>query len=310
MARHSRLAWAGLLVLVWGAASVFAVRPAGAVNAVRKIDRIPAAGKISREGVKPVGHPDLKVTQVTITPPQPRVSKDIITIKVTVKNRGSAPTSAKCHLTMAVYSVNASGMQIPGNSLMGAIPGYTNNIPVLGPGASCQISKTVTLHHAGRNAVSGVINTEFLQIGEESDTQNNTYKSYFEVLPKPAPADLVLHWIMLTSGGRIKIKMSNAGKAIPDYDFNRAWVKAQVTGSDYKQIHLKDMDPNGLLKRPGVPPGMPGAIHVNYIWPATGPQGITLQPGHTYQVQVVLDCFPRITDSNRANNTKTVILKP
>ena len=307
---HSRLAWAGLLVLVWGVASVFAIGSAGAANAVRTIDRVPAAGQISREAVKLVGKPDLKVTQVTVTPPQPRVSKDIITIKVTVKNRGRGPTSAKCHLTMSVYSVDASGMQIPGNSLMGAIPGYTNNIPVLGPGASCQIAKTVTLHHAGRNAVSGVINTEFLQVGEESDTQNNTYKSYFEVLPKPAPADLVLHGITLASGGRIKIKMSNAGKAIPDYDFNHAWVKAQVTGSDYRQILLKDMDPNGLLKKPGVPPGMPGAIYVGYTWPATGPQGITLQPGHTYQVQVVLDCFPRITDSNRANNAKTVILRP
>jgi hypothetical protein len=310
MVRKSRLAWTGLLLLFWGAAWVFAIRPAGAANAVRKIDRAPAAVKISREGVKLVGHPDLKVTQVAITPPHPRVSKDIITIKVTVKNRGKAPTSAKCHLTMSVYSVDASGMQIPGNSLMGAIPGYTNNIPVLGPGASCQISKTVTLHHAGRNAVSGVINTEFLQVGEESDTQNNTYKQYFEVSPKPAPADLVLHGIMLTSGGRIKIKMSNAGKAIPDYDFDHAWVKAEVIGSDYKQIHLKDMDPNGLLKKPGVPLGMPGAIRVNYIWPATGPQGIALSPGNTYQVKVVLDCFPRITDSNRANNTKTVILRP
>jgi hypothetical protein len=83
-----------------------------------------------------------------------------------------------------------------------------------------------------------------------------------------------------------------------------------VIGSDYKQIHLKDMDPNGLLKKPGVPLGMPGAIRVNYIWPATGPQGIALSPGNTYQVKVVLDCFPRITDSNRANNTKTVILRP
>ena len=310
MGSKSRLAWAGLLLLFWGAASVSPVPPAGAANAVRQINRLPTSGKIPREGVKVVGHPDLKVTQVTVTPPEPRVSKDIITIRVTVKNRGRAPTSAICHLTMSVYSVDAAGMQIPGNSLMGAIPGYTNNIPVLGPGASCQISKTVTLHHAGRNAVSGVINTEFLQMGEESDTQNNTYKYFFEVFPKPAPADLVLHGIMLTSDGRIKIKMSNAGKAIPDCDFNAAWVKAQVTGSEYKQIHLKDMDPNGLLKKPGVPPGLPGAIYVHYVWPATGPEGITLPPGNTYQVQVVLDCFPRITDSNRANNAKTVILRP
>jgi hypothetical protein len=310
MVRKSRPALAGLLFLVWIAASVSPVSPAGAANAFRQINRNPTAVKIPKEDVKLVGHPDLKVVQVAITPPQPRVSKDIITIKVTVKNRGRAPTSAICHLTMSVYSVDASGMQIPGNNLMGAIPGYTNNIPVLGPGASCQISKTVTLHHAGRNAVSGVINTEFLQIGEESDTQNNTYKHYFEVSPKPAPADLVLHGIMLTSGGRIKIKMSNAGKAIPDYDFNRAWVKAEVIGSDYKQIHLKDMDPNGLLKKPGVPAGLPGAIRVNYVWPATGPEGITLLPGNTYQVKVVLDCFPAITDANRANNTKTVILRP
>jgi hypothetical protein len=238
------------------------------------------------------------------------LKKYIITIRVTVKNRGTAPTSAKCHLTMSVISVNQSGMHISGNSLMAAIPGYTSNIPILGPKATCQITKTVTLHHAGRNVVEGVINTESLKAGEESNNQNNTYKSYFNVSPKPPPADLVLHNVTLTPDGRIKLKMSNAGKAIPDYDFNRAWVKAQVAGSAHRQIHLKDMDPNGLLKLPGVPAGTPGKIYVNYIWPANGSQGVALLPGTSYSVQVTLDCFPKINDIYRANNSKTVTLTP
>jgi hypothetical protein len=260
--------------------------------------------------VKLVGHPDLMVQMVTVSPITPTVSKDLITIKVTVKNRGTGPTSAKCHLTMFLRSVNSADTPVPGDQ-RSLIPGYTNNIPILGPGAKHVISKVFTTQFIGRKRITGAINIESLQIGEESNNQNNNYKSYFTVKPKPVPADLVLNKISVTSTGRIKIRMSNRGKAIPNEDFVRAWVKAEVIGSSpYKQLHLKDMDPNGFLKKPGVPSGMPGQIYVNYIWPDSGSQGIKLTSGYTYTVKVTLDCFPSIVDSNRNNNSKTVTLSP
>jgi hypothetical protein len=258
------------------------------------------------------GKPDLMVLMVTVNPKIPTVSKDLITIKVTVKNRGTAPTSAICHLTLFLRSVNNVGIPIPGDQRY-LIHAYSNNIPVLGPGARHEISKVFTTHFIGRKEISGVINTESLQPGEESNSQNNSYKSYFTVKPKPAPADLVLHNITVTNDGRIKIRMSNCGKAIPDFDFNRAFVKAEVIGSSSfypLQLHLKDMDPNGFLKKPGVPFGMPGKIFVNFVWPDTGPHGIKLTAGYAYNVKVILDCYPSIVDSDRSNNSKTVTLSP
>jgi hypothetical protein len=250
------------------------------------------------------GRPDLMVQMVTVNPPMPVVSHHPITIRITVKNRGNGPTSAVCHLNMSVVSVDKNGNRIPGNNFMSAIPMYAKNIPVLGPGAKHEIKKIINLHHAGRNRIEGVINTESLKSGEELNNQNNNYKTYFTVKPKPAPADLVLHKIGVTSGGEIKIRMSNKGKAIPDYDFNRAWVKAEVTGSSpYKQILLKDIDPNGRLKKPK-------SSLVDFVWPDTGPRAIKLTPGYSYEVTVTLDCFPRIIDSNRSNNSKIVTLSP
>jgi len=291
-------------------AIVFAGQAFGAkaVKNVNKALNKPSIQKIKAANI--VGHPDLMVQMVEVNPKIPTVSKDMITIKVTVKNRGNGPTSAICHLTMFLRSVNSAGTPIPGDQRP-LIPGYTNNIPILGPGAKHEISKTITTQFVGRKEISGVINTESLQIGEESNTQNNYYKSYFVVKSKPAPADLVLDRISLTSGGRIKIRMSNRGKAIPNEDFIRAWVKAEVIGSSpYRQLHLKDMDPHGFLKKPGVPLGLPGQIFVNYIWPDSGPESIKLFPGNSYNVKVTLDCFPAIVDSKRSNNSKTVTLSP
>ena len=280
-------------------------------NSTIKVNKPPSSSMIKKNRtVTLAGKPDLTVIMVTVNPKIPTVSKDMITIKVTIKNRGTAATSAKCHLTLFLRSVNNAGTPISGDQRY-LIPGYTNNIPVLGPGARHEISKVFTTQFTGRKEISGVINTESLQIGEESNDQNNHYKSFFTVKPKPAPADLVLDNISVTSDGRIKIKMSNRGKAIPDEDFIRAWVKAEVIGSSpYKQLHLKDMDLNGFLKKPGVPSGSPGQIFVHFIWPDTGPRGIKLTSGYTYSVKVTLDCFPSIVDSNRSNNARTVTLTP
>jgi hypothetical protein len=299
---------AGIFVITF--LMIFAGLAFGASSAAN-VKKVPRNSMIKKNRtVTLAGKPDLMVLMVAVNPQIPTVSKDMITIKVTVKNRGTAATSAKCHLTLFLRSVNNSGNPIPGDQRY-LIPGYTNNIPVLGPGARHEISKVFTTQYTGRKEISGVINTESLQIGEESNSQNNHYKSFFTVKPKPAPADLVLNNISITSDGRIKIKMSNIGKAIPGEDFIRAWVKAEVIGSSpYKQLHLKDMDLNGFLKKPGVPSGSPGQIFVNFIWPDTGPQGIKLTSGYAYNVKVTLDCFPSIVDSNRSNNVKTVTLTP
>jgi hypothetical protein len=80
--------------------------------------------------------------------------------------------------------------------------------------------------------------------------------------------------------------------------------------SPHRQILLKDMDPQGFLKKPGVPSGVPGKIYVTYVWPDSGPQGIKLTAGYSYSVEVMLDCFPSIIDADRSNNTKTVALSP
>lgn len=251
------------------------------------------------------GNPDLKVIALTVNPKTPHVGAGPITIKVTVKNRGTAATSAPCSLTMSVFSVDKNGNHIQGNQLMAAIPGYTNNIPILGPGKKHEITKYINLHHPGRNKIEGAINTESLQPGEESNTQNNQYEHYFTMKPKPKPADLVLHSIKVTPDGRIKLKMSNDGFGIPAYSFNRAWVKATIVGSSpHRQILLKDMDPKSILRK-----GKTGK-YVTFTWPDTGPQGIKLTSGYSYTVEVILDCFPRINDAKRSNNSRTVTLSP
>jgi hypothetical protein len=300
--------------LVIGAVAIAFILAGQAFGAqsTKSMQRVPAGRNMNKPNVGNVaGKPDLKVIALNVNPKTPSVGGGTITIKITVKNQGTAATSAPCSLTMSVFSVDENGTQIPGNSLMAHIPGYTNNIPILGPGQKHVITKYLNLHHPGRNKIEGVINTESLTPGEESNNQNNYYKHYFTMKPKAAPADLVLHDIKVTPDGRIKIRMSNAGKAIPDYAFDRAWVKATVIGSSpYRQLHLKDMDPKGVLKKPGVPSGAPGKKYVTFIWPSTGTQGIKLTPGYSYSVEVILDCFPAIIDADRSNNAKTVTLSP
>lgn len=266
--------------------------------------RVPASVNMKKLEVGG-GNPDLKVIALTVNPKTPHIGGGPITIKVTVKNRGTAATSAPCSLTMSVFSVDKNGNHIQGNQLMAAIPDYTNNIPILGPGKKHEITKYINLHHPGRNRIEGLINTQSLKAGEESNNQNNYYLHYFTMKPKPKPADLVLHYIKVTPDGRIKLKMSNDGFKIPVYDFNRAWVKATIVGnSPHRQILLKDMDPKGVLKK-----GKSGK-YVTFTWPDTGPQGIKLTSGYSYTVEVILDCFPRINDAKRSNNSKTVTLSP
>ena len=290
---------------------IFAGQAFGASSAVnvKKVPRNSNMKKISPTGF--AGKPDLVVQMVQNFPKSPSAGLNISSINVTVRNRGTAPTSAVCHLTMSVYSVENNGNSIPGNSLMSAIPPYANNIPILGPGASHVIRTSIPiLHHAGRNKIEGVINTESLQPGEESNSQNNYYKSYFTVKPKPAPADLVLHSISLTANGQIEIRISNCGKAISDFDFARSGVKVEVPGYPTRIMLMHHIDTSRLLQKSGVPVGMGKKVYVNFAWPKTGDRGIKLFAGNSYSVKVTLDHNHSIMDKKRSNNLKTVSLSP
>jgi hypothetical protein len=251
---------------------------------------------------------DLVVTGVTFDPPKPRANFGMATIRVTVKNAGTAAVPKTTSLTMSVWSVDANGQRIKGDSIPGAIPWYANNIPPLAKGAEIVISKTITLHHIGRHLVDGVILTEGLQAGDER-AGNNDYKVLFMVGPPPIPSDLVLSQVSRTADGRIKLKMYNRGSFIPDEDREISYVKLTVNGIAEKMIFLRDIDPNKLLSKGEYPPlGNLVRVYLDYTWPATGPDGIQLQPGQSYSVKVVLDYNVRISDSNRSNNERSVTL--
>jgi hypothetical protein len=254
---------------------------------------------------------DLAVINVTIVPPHPRARKDMITIRVTVKNIGWAVPSRTCSLGMGVWTVDQSGNIRDGDAIPTAIRQATNNIPQLSPGAQVQISKTITLRHAGRHKVSCTIYTDGLQPDEEL-ANNNFYEKFFMVDFPPKPADLVLFNVSLEPGGRIKLTMYNQGASIPDPDFNASSVEVKVDNNVEKNFHLREIDPRGLLKK-GEPAGprlfTGGRTYVHYVWPASGPEGIALEPGITHSVQVILDYTARISDSNRDNNSKTVSLR-
>jgi hypothetical protein len=251
---------------------------------------------------------DLVVTGVTFDPPQPRAQKDMITIRVTVKNIGTKAVPKITSLSMGVYSVDANGERDGQDNIPKAIPWYTNNIPALAAGAQVVISKTVTLNHIGRHMVDGVIITEGLQVGDEKPGNNN-YKVFFMAGPPPPLSDLVLDEVSRTAEGRIKIKMHNGGYAIPDVDREISYVKITINGALEKSYFLRDIDPNKLLSIGESPPwtGL-NRIYLSFIWPATGQKGIQLQPGQSYTVKVVLDYNSRISDSNGSNNVKTVTL--
>jgi hypothetical protein len=185
-------------------------------------------------------------------------------------------------------------------------PVVTNNIPQLAPGAEVKISHTITIPYAGHYKLDGVIITEGLQVGDEKPGNNN-YVKYFEVIPKPAPSDLVLENLTPTNDNRIKIRMYNKGGAIPDIDFNECRVTLEVNDTFRRNVELKIVDPSGVLKIGAAPPYSQPMAKLNYIWPSDGPNGFTLLPGETYKVRVTLDVNHSILDSDWSNNAMTVI---
>ena len=115
-------------------------------ESTKPMKRVPAGSNMKKINVAIYGKPDLKVIALNVNPKTPSVGGGTITIEVTVKNQGNAATSAACSLTMSVFSVDENGYRIQGNSLMAAIPGYTNNIPILGPGQKHVITKYINLN--------------------------------------------------------------------------------------------------------------------------------------------------------------------
>ncbi|RPI79753.1 MAG: hypothetical protein EHM45_01540 [Desulfobacteraceae bacterium] len=245
---------------------------------------------------------DLYVKSVKLDPSLPRVGKDMIQIKVTIGNAGAAAPSKACSWAMLVKNISTH----PEHSHQ-VIPWYANNIPRLAPGATVEINNTITIPYTGMYHLSGVIITEGLEVGEEK-SENNHYVLPFQVVDAPAKSDLVLDALTPTDDGRIKIKMHNQGARIPDVDFNKSYVRVTVNDTIEKSIHFTEIDPNGLLK-PGETPAGSGInrVYLSYIWPATDPKGIKLEPGHTYKVKVVLDYNNRISDMDGSNNMKTVV---
>ncbi len=255
---------------------------------------------------KPIA--DLVVSNVKITPENPRAQKDMITIEVTVKNTGSGALPKVCSLAMDLINQDTKPdyhHQI--------IPWYTNNIPQLSPGAEVKISKTITIPYPGRYKLSMVIITEGLQVGDEKPG-NNQHAVYFQAAVAPERSDLILDNVSLDQEGRVVLRMHNAGAGIPDQDFNTSYVRVKIDNTLQKSIYFKEIDPNGILKRgQGAPLG--GSVpwggtttYLNFTWPNTGYNAIKLEPGHACIVEVILDYNSRISDKNGTNNKKTVTL--
>lgn len=250
---------------------------------------------------------DLVVSNVRITPEHPRAKKDMITIEVTVKNAGPGPLPKVCSLAM-----DLSNMDTHPDYTNHIIPWYTNNIPTLAPGAEVKISKTITIPYPGTYKLGLIIITEGLQVGDENPVNNRHHMTFVASRP-PDASDLVLDSVALNKEGRIVLRMHNGDDPIPDEDFNSSYVRVKVDNGLNKTIFLRDMDPTGVLKKGSAFPsgsGLPGGgtTHLVFTWPNSGPDGIKLDPGHAYIVEVTLDYNGRVRDSNRSNNKKTVTL--
>ncbi len=250
---------------------------------------------------------DLVVSNVRITPEHPRARKDMITIEVTVKNAGPGALPKVCSLAM-----DLGNMDTHPDYTNRIIPWYANNIPALAPGAEVKISKTITIPYPGTYKLGIIIITEGLQAGDENPV-NNRHQMTFVASKPPDASDLVLDSVALNQEGRIVLRMHNSDDPIPDQDFHSSYVRVKVDNGLNKTIFLMDMDPSGILKKGSTLPSggaFPGGgtTHLIFAWPNSGPDGIKLDPGHAYIVEVTLDYNGRIRDSNRSNNKRTVTL--
>jgi hypothetical protein len=200
------------------------------------------------------------------------------------------------------------------------VPQYSMVIPTLAPNIEHVIVRTITIPRTyqysnnqqitlqpGSYKLHAIINTTNFQPGEEENPGNNEFIKRFDVR-NPPPSDLVLDYVKLVSNCRIKIRMHNAGSAIPNQDFSAAWVQIKKDDGTQEQKELSVVDPAGLLKMAGN--SWPPTQHsVNYVWPmGTQHYHVKMDPGETASIEVILDAYTEIRDSKRGNNSKTVTL--
>jgi hypothetical protein len=241
----------------------------------------------------------LKITKAEIIPdfPQP---EGYITAKFTVKNIGDRAVPGQSSLGVEIFSSGRNGSRIAGDFVK-AIPWYSNNINPLPPNASQVISAVAKLNKEGYHTASAVIISEGYTIDQLRVAEGINKKVFYV----SRPADLVLESIRLNQQGRLVLGIYNAGAAIPDEHFQTAMIQVKVAAGIFT-VPLGN-NATKLLQKPHRR-GFPGIIaeRVNYIWPATGANGIVLSPTLQNKVEANIDYNQGILDNKRFNNKKTV----
>lgn len=240
----------------------------------------------------------LTITNAEISPKFPRPG-GYVTAKFTVKNIGDRAVPGLSSLGLKIYSSDKNGNQVAGDNIT-AIPWYTNNINPLPPNASQVISRTVKVKFEGIHTASAVIISEGYTI-EQLRVVNGTHKKQFVVSKQ---ADLALESVGLNQQGRLVLRMSNKGEAIPDEHFETSGISVKVGNRTYK-MPLREAAPKTLQKAYNrLLPAM--NVKHRYIWAASGESGFTLSPTIQHKIEVTLDYNESINDRRRSNNSKTV----
>ncbi len=277
----------------------------------------PSPGASEHEPLLSPDFADLAITNVTITPVSPRIEKDLITITTTIKNKGvSTPQKDawfQLELTDDPYTQYLRKLVVP----------FTMILPRLDPNSEHVVTKTARIPRQFKNSqnqtiipapgsykVLAIVNTTAFSLDEEKNPSNNRLTKTFVVRDPPA-SDLVLDTITLAPGCRIRIRFHNAGAAIPDADFDAAWVSIQEDDGLRQQEKLSDVDDTGRSKTSGLSlTSTPN--YVTYVWPAPNSNAaldIGLASGQTSRVEVKLDPYHAIRDEKPDNNNKAKILR-
>lgn len=258
---------------------------------------------------------DLAIINITITPSQPRLGRSLL-VTTTIKNVGLATPQKNAFFQMELtddpYTLYLKNVVAP----------FGLTIPRLAPNEEHIITKSVALPHqytypnnlrvdlpAGNYKIHALINTSNFEVDEENNAGNNEMVKTF-IVRDPAPSDLAVDNISLTSDCRIIFRFHNEGASIPDPDFNNAIVLIEM-GNLHEQKKLSDVDPTGLSKRSGNWPWGSSLNYVTYTWPAPNANPITniqLISGQTANVTVKLNPYRNIFEQVVTNNNKTMNL--
>ncbi|NNE66381.1 MAG: hypothetical protein HKN33_07420 [Pyrinomonadaceae bacterium] len=235
----------------------------------------------------------LKIEKAEVSPRFPKPNQ-LVKITFTLKNIGDLPMPGVLSLGVDVYSSNVQGNQVPGDYIK-AIQWYENNIRALRPNETQKITAEAYLRKEGMHTAYAVIINETIA-QEKIQIINGNYKHKFMVTN---PADLVLDSIAVNYRGRLILRMHNAGAKIPGQHYNSSEIRVNTTGV-MRRIPLHKAAPS-MIKLAGN--SMPGVTpRYTFVWPATGPYGLRLDPKKVNKVQVTLDYNQKIHDGNRTNN--------